>query len=169
MSKEESTNKLLIALISLLILIIIGGAAGFIYYINQEETAEVIKQEQKQSQTVNEVQQEASQQVETLAEVGPLYPLEPFTVNLQSSNTNDVYLKITLSLELSNKELSKELDAKIAVIRNNIILVLSNKSVTDLSSDAGKAALCDEIKEQLNPLLDDGEIKNVYIVSFIIQ
>ena len=169
MAKEASTNKLLIVLISLLILLIIGGAAGFIYYINQKESVEATKQQELAVQPTDSIQQEASTEEETLSEVGPLYPLEPFTVNLQSSDSKDVYLKITLSLELSNKELSKELDAKIAVIRNNIILILSNKSVTDLSSDAGKAALCDEIKEQLNPLLDDGEIRNVYIVSFIIQ
>ena len=157
-----SSNKLLITLISLLILLIIGGVAAFVFYLDKEDKSAMFTQEKQLP-----VQQ--NNQEERLAEIGPLYPLAPITVNLRSTTDKDVYLKISLSLELSNKLLANELDAKNAVIRDNIILILSSKSVADIDSDTGKALLCDEIKEKLNTLLDDGYIKNVYIVSFVIE
>ena len=159
----SSSNKLLIAVISLLILLIIGGAAAFIFYVDKEDKT-AISQKQEQTSTQSDTTTQ-----ETLAEIGPLYPLAPITVNLRSTTDKDVYLKISLSLELSNKLLANELDAKNAVIRDNIILILSSKSVADIDSDTGKALLCDDIKAKLNTLLDDGYIKNVYIVSFVIE
>jgi len=157
-----STNKLLIILISLLILIIIGGAAGFVLYVDKEDKTATLKEKQLPSQS-------DSKQEETLSEIGPLYPIAPITVNLKNMDGKDVYLKISLSLELSNKLLANELDTKNAVIRDNIILLLSSKSIEDISSEIAKTKLCDEIKTKLNSLLDDGYIKNVYIVSFIIE
>jgi len=158
-----SSNKLLIILISLLILIIIGGAAGFIFYIDKEDKVASTTQE-KQLAT-----ESSTTQKESLSEIGPLYPIAPITVNLKNSADKDVYLKISLSLELSNKLLANELDAKNAVIRDNIILLLSAKSIDDISSEVAKVKLCEEIKTKLNSLLDDGYIKNVYIISFIIE
>jgi len=160
-----STNKLLIILISLLIVIIIGGAATFVFYVDKEDKVIQATTTQEKQLTNNTKNTEE----ETLTEVGPLYPIAPITVNLKNQDAKDIYLKITLSLELSDKLLANELDAKNAVIRDNIILILSSKSVDDLSSEIGKAEVCDEIKKKLNSLLDDGKIKNVYIVSFVIE
>ena len=106
---------------------------------------------------------------ETLSEVGPLYPLEPFTINLKNADQKDVYLKITLSLELDSKLLENELNAKNAVIRNQIIMILSSETIEDISSDAGKVKVCSSIKTRLNAMLIDGQIRNVYIVNFIVQ
>jgi len=159
----SSSNKLLITVISLLILLIIGGAAGFIFYMDKEDKNTTLIEQKQHNEKSN------TDQEETLSEIGPLYPIAPITVNLKNSDKKDVYLKITLSLELSNKLLANELDTKNAVIRDNIILILSSKSVADIDSETGKALLSDEIKTKLNTLLDDGYIKNVYIVTFIIE
>jgi flagellar FliL protein len=153
-------SKKLLIIIVFLILTVLGGAGGLIYYFMHQE-------ESTNTQTIEKSQ--INTQDETLSEIGPLYPLAPFTVNLQSPDDKDVYLKITLSLELNNKLLKNELDAKNAVLRDNIILILSSKSVGDLASDMGKKEMCDEIKDKLNSMLNDGQIRNVYIVSFIIQ
>ena len=39
----------------------------------------------------------------------------------------------------------------------------------DLEGKAGKQAFEDAIKSQLNPLMQEGEVEKVYIVSYIIQ
>jgi flagellar FliL protein len=162
MSKSSSSNKKLITVVILLIFIVISAAAGAVYYLTQESTTPIEKNQEQTTLKTNN-------QDETLSQIGPLYPLAPITVNLRNQNDKDIYLKITLSLELNNKLLANELDAKNAVIRDKIILILSSKTVDDLSSTMGKAEVCNTIKDTLNAMLTDGKIRHVYIVNFVIQ
>jgi len=154
MARSNSSNKLLITIIILLILIILSGAGGLVYYFTKE-TKEVTP---------------VNTQVQTsVTKLGPIYPLAPITVNLKNRAGKDIYLKITLSFELNDKLLANELDAKNAVIRDNIILLLSSKTLEDISSDMGKEDICNEIKNKINPMLSDGKIKNVYILNFLVE
>ena len=161
MAEASSSSKRLIIIVVLLIFLIVGVAAGAIWYLTQEAAN---TSEQPQQTTKEKMQTE-----DNLAQIGPLYPLEPITVNLKTPDEKDVYLKITLSLELNNKLLANELDAKNAIIRDKIILILSSKTADALSSSMGKSQLCDTIKNSLNAILTDGQIRHVYIVDFIIQ
>ncbi len=158
---QNSSNKVLIIIIVFLLFVLVSGGAGIFWYTQKDDTY-VNVASAPQAQKVNSVD-------ETLSEVGPLYPLAPIIVNLKTTDGKDVYLKATLSLELNSKLLENELDAKNAVIRDEIILILSNYTQVDVSSDRGKREICEHIKEKLNSMLHDGQIRNVYIVSFIIQ
>lgn len=155
---QNGSNKILIIVIVFLLLILLGGGAGFFWYMQKDDAKAATPQEKK----INPAD-------ETLAEIGPLYPLAPITVNLKTNGNKDVYLKATLSLELDSKLLKNELDAKNAVIRDEIILILSNYTQVAVFSDIGKRAICKQIKEKLNSMLQDGQIRNVYIVNFVIQ
>jgi len=159
--EKNSSNKLLIGIIVFLILLIIGGAGAAFWYIT--------KPTDKPEQTQTAKQTNTKSADETLAQIGPLYPLKPITVNLENPDGKDVYLKATFSLELSSKVLSNELDAKNAVIRDEIIRILSAKTTADIDSELEKDRLCMQIKNSLNAMLTDGQIRNVYIVSLIIQ
>jgi len=155
---KKSSNKILITIIVILIIILLGGSAAAFWYLNKIDTTQTQLNRQEQNSTND-----------TLAQIGPLYPLKPFTVNLKTASGKDVYLKATLTLELDDKLLSKELDAKDAVIRDDIIMILSNQTAEDIASDMGKARICKKIRTKLNSMLVDGEIQNVYIVNFVIQ
>jgi len=157
--QKNSSNKLLIGIIVFLILLIIGGGGALFWYVTKSPT------QTKQLQT----KQQENSEDETLAQIGPLYPLKPITVNLENPDGKDVYLKATFSLELSSKLLANELDAKNAVIRDEIIRILSAKTTAGIDSELEKDKLCMEIKKSLNAILTDGQIKNVYIVNLIIQ
>ena len=158
---KNSSNKILIGIIVFLILLLIGGGGAVFWYItktpNTAEKMQVSKQKNVKSAD------------ESLSEIGPLYPLTPITVNLKTPDEKDVYLKVTVSLELSSKLLSNELDAKNAVIKDEIIRILSSKTLVDIDSEVEKDKLCNDIKASLNTMLTDGRIQNVYIVNFIIQ
>jgi len=158
---KNSSNKILIGIIVFLILLLIGGGGAVFWYITKAPN----KSEQLQRSKHKSVNSED----ESLSEIGPLYPLTSITVNLKNQDEKDVYLKTTMSLELSGKLLSNELDAKNAVIRDEIIRILSSKTLLDIDSEMEKDKLCMEIKKSLNGMLTDGRIKNVYIVDFIIQ
>jgi len=158
---ENGSNKILISIIIFLILLVIGGAGTAFWYITKTPN----KSEQLQTSKHKSVNSED----ESLSEIGPLYPLEPITVNLENPGEKDIYLKVTFSLELSGKPLSNELDSKNAVIRDEIIRILSSKTLLDIDSEVEKDKLCLEIKKSLNNMLTDGRIENVYIVDLIIQ
>ena len=159
--QKNSSNKLLIGIIVFLILLIIGGGGAAFWYLSKTpSSSEAIQTSQQQAQKSEDA---------SLAEIGPLYPLTPITVNLKNKDEKDVYLKVTLSLELSSKLLANELDAKNAVIRDKIIKILSSKTLVDIDSELGKDKLCNAIKSSLNAMLTDGQIKNVYIVNNTIK
>ena len=159
--QKNSSNKILISIIVFLILLIVGGGGALFWYITKAPN----KSEQLQTSEHKSVNSED----ESLSEIGPLYPLAPITVNLENQDEKVIYLKVTFSLELSSKLLSNELDAKNAVIRDEIIRILSSKTLLDIDSEVEKDKLCRDIKKSLNSMLEDGQIKNVYIVSFIVQ
>ncbi len=158
--QKNSSNRLLIGIIVFLILLIIGGGGAAFWYLTKTSSS---------SEAIQSSQQQAKSEDASLAEIGPLYPLTPITVNLKNKDEKDVYLKVTLSLELSSKLLANELDAKNAVIRDEIIRILSSKTPADIDSELEKDKLCNAIKASLNAMLTDGKIRNVYIVNMVIQ
>jgi len=97
-----------------------------------------------------------------------MYPLDKFTVNLLSQNGSR-YLVAKIDLEQENEEMTAELDKKVSLIRDIIISILSSKTVEEISTPKGKEKLKEEIINQINKYLEDGEIKRVYFTNFVIQ
>lgn len=162
----KRANTILITIIIILVLVIIAGACA--YYFLNSDTNHDIKNIPKEIRTPSIQTIEVGKQVEKLSQIGPLYPLDQFTLNLRSEHGN-TYLVVKLDLELSISELKNELDAKNAVIRDAILRILTSKSLEDLSSDEGKERSIDEIINDLNLMLHDGYIKNIYFTEFIVQ
>jgi flagellar FliL protein len=167
MQKSRNGISILVLIIILLVLIILGGVGAYFYISKSEESVQT-QQEIGKIKTPDITQLEKVKDVEKISQMGPLYPLSPFTVNLRSKK-GMVYLKVKLDFELSIKELKNELDAKNAVIRDAVIRILTSKSLEDLSNDEGKEVAADEIINDINAMLHDGYIKNVYFTEFIVQ
>jgi len=101
-------------------------------------------------------------------EVGPMFPLDTFTVNLLSDSGRR-YLKVQMNLELDGEELAAELETKTAVIRDVVIRLLSSKTLEEISTIKGKDKLKEQVVNQLNLRLRDGNLRNVYFTEFVIQ
>lgn len=160
--KKEGGNKLLliVIIVLLLLLLVIGGLVAYFLLSGNDDTQQPPQQEQKKI--------EKKHKVDSMAEIGPIYPLDPFVVNLVSSNANR-YLKCKIDLELDSPELQQEVDKKLPAIRDLIIQILSSKSVEEIQTAKGKQKLKEEIKRKINEILTTGEIKNVYFTEFVIQ
>ena len=158
--KKEGGSKLLliVIIVLLLLLLIIGGLVAYFLLSGNEE-----QPPPQQQQKI-----EKKHKVSSMAEIGPIYPLDPFIVNLVSSNANR-YLKCKIDLELDSPELQQEVDKKLPAIRDLIIQILSSKSVEEIQTAKGKQKLKEEIKRKINEILTTGEIKNVYFTEFVIQ
>lgn len=119
-------------------------------------------------QNSNPSSKEKPQKMMDSMEVGPMFPLDNFTVNLLSDSGRR-YLKVQMNLELDGEELASELESKTAVIRDVIIRLLSSKTLEEISTAKGKDKLKEQIVNQLNLRLRDGNVRNVYFTEFVVQ
>jgi flagellar FliL protein len=170
--EKKSSNMLMIIIIVVLVLIIaIGGVVAVLMMSSDEEDA-TMQASQVKEKSVNTHKSNSARSggmsERNLKDIGILYPLDTFTVNLKSDSGRR-YLKVTLSLELEGEELSLELDAKTAVLRDRIIRILSSKTLEEISSKKGKNKVENQIMDTLNAMISDGQIKGIYFTEFVIQ
>ncbi len=172
--EKKSSNMLMIIIIVVLILIIIIGAVVAVLLMSGDEEAvdatstPPAAKEKTVSKRSTRSNSNAFEDTRKLDEIGILYPLDTFTVNLKSDSGRR-YLKVAMSLELEGEELSMELDAKAAVLRDRIIRILSSKTLEEISSKKGKQKVSEQIMDTLNAMLSDGRIKGIYFTEFVIQ
>ncbi|NPA30062.1 MAG: flagellar basal body-associated protein FliL [Epsilonproteobacteria bacterium] len=162
-SKESGggNNLVLIIIVVLLVLVLaIGGVVAYLMLSGDDENGAVVEKQEK-------VEKKHRRKSEELG-VGPMYPLDKFTVNLMSDNGRR-FLVVKMNLEEDGEELTPELDKKTPMIRDIIITILSSKTVEEITTAKGKEKLKEEIMNEINKHLDDGEIRHVYFTEFVIQ
>jgi flagellar protein FliL len=75
----------------------------------------------------------------------PVYvPLDPFTVNLADRDT-ERFAQIGITLQLDDAKVGEELKAYMPAIRNNVLMVLSSKTSTQLLTREGKDKLARQV------------------------
>lgn len=169
--EKKSSKLLLIVIIVVLILIIIVGAIITILLMGDEPQQQQVQsapqaKEKPAVRTLSSMEEEEDNR--RLSEIGILYPLDTFTVNLKS-DAGRRYLKVTMSLELDGKHIAVELDNKIPVIRDRVIRILTSKTLEEISSRKGKQKVSLQIMDTLNAIVTDGQIKGIYFTEFVIQ
>ncbi len=170
--EKKSGNMLMIIIIVVLVLIIVGG--GVLAFLLMGDDEEAVSQSEPQAiekSAESKPKRKSSGNYDDsrkLSDIGILYPLDTFTVNLKS-DAGRRYLKVTMSLELEGEELSLELDSKSPVLRDRVIRILTSKSLEEISSKKGKQKVSDQIQDTLNAMISDGSIEGIYFTEFVIQ
>lgn len=98
---------------------------------------------------------------------GMVLPLPDITVNLSDPDGRR-YLKLGMEVEV-NKDVSADLKAKSARIRDSIIMLLAGKSYGDISTPEGKVLLKAEIAARLNQILGEQRVIRVYLTNFVVE
>ncbi|MFA9398588.1 MAG: flagellar basal body-associated protein FliL [Clostridiaceae bacterium] len=152
---EEPKKKRKLLPFIIILSVILVFVAGFSYYYF------VIR---------NKIDQVDSSKIETPAYS---YGLDEMLVNLNESTTNR-YLKIIVYLGYDEKKLNDEIATDEPFINDAVISVLRSKCVSDLTvSEDGESenekVLKQEIIDAVNPLLENGELKEVYFTEFIVN
>lgn len=106
--------------------------------------------------------------------VAPLFfPLESMTVNLQSDDGQQHFLRIGLTLKLADAKTQQELTDHMPEVRSHILLALSNKHPDDLAPLEGKRALATELKTLIEQPGDKGaaplHVQDVLFTEFVVQ
>lgn len=174
--KKKGNNLVLIVVIGILvILLVIIGLFMVLLMGGNEENEKIAEQASSAAVAAATQADQKAQPRSTPKErsndffnVGPMYPLDQFLVNLLSE-TGSRYLKMEINLELSAETLTPEIDQKKPLLRDIIIRILTSRTYEDVSTAKGKERLKDEIATKLNEILRDGYIKNVFFTDFIVQ
>ena len=115
-----------------------------------------------------EIVEEDMEDVAEVVEVGEMFPLDTFVVNLADSGGKR-YLRATLQLELVPEQVAETFEQRLPQIRDVILTILPTKTFEDIRTVAGKAALREEILQRLNTLLNVEGVANIYFTEFVIQ
>jgi flagellar FliL protein len=153
---EKPKKKFPIKLVVIVVAVIVLAAGGFfgwqVMAQNDEEPAEEVKEE------------------EVVEETTVIYPLKSFVVNLLSRNgTTKNYLKVTMDIELSKEEYILEIEKQKAKVRDAVLMLLSSKTLKDISTVEGKLQLKQELLLRMNIILGQGTIKKIYFSEFVVQ
>ncbi len=96
-----------------------------------------------------------------------IYPLEPFIVNIYDGQELR-YLKVKVEMEMAGST-KGDLDARLAPMRDTILVLLSSKTLQDLQDLQGKNQLKDEILVSVNKIITPARIAKVYFTDFVVQ
>lgn len=99
---------------------------------------------------------------------GNIYPLEPFIVNIYDGQELR-YLKVKIEMEMVGAGVKPEIDARLAPIRDSILVLLSSKTLQDVQDVQGKNQLKEEIMGAINKTMPPGKIDKVYFTDFVVQ
>lgn len=101
------------------------------------------------------------------------FPLEPaFVVNFKDRGRTR-FLQITMEVMTRDPQIVEDIKAHMPLIRNNILLLLSNQQAEDLHSAEGKEKLRKDVLDELIKILaeETGRVKveGLYFTSFVTQ
>ena len=152
------SNKVMFLVIAVMLILTIGLAAGF--FMMWGKLSEINTQAPPTANMdINQSQ---------MAQLGPLFPLKTFIVNLADEERNR-YLRVTMDLELVAPTDTEKLNQRLPQVRDRILMILPSKRFDEIASVEGKTALRDEIINKLNSLFPRTVITNIFFTEFVVQ
>lgn len=92
-----------------------------------------------------------------------------FTANMAMNDRSGKFVCVEVRLKMSDTDMVKELKDKNIVLRDAVIEELSLNRFSEVSTEKGKLALKEKLKNRLNGVVSEGDIEEVYFTKFIIQ
>lgn len=103
-------------------------------------------------------------------EVGIIYPLESFIVNLMDkAGLGKRYLKVKIIIEIGGEEAKKVVDGQKPRLRDTILLLLSSQSFKEINTMEGKLELKQALLSRINQTLGEGIVQRIYFTEFVVQ
>jgi flagellar FliL protein len=171
----QDKKKLFIIIGAAVALLVIGGAAFFFMSGSKADKKKDAKVEAKAEGGHGEAKAEGAK-----AEgghgggegakpgAGTVYPLEPFIVNIYDGQEIR-YLKLKVEFEMANSEVKGDLDAKVAPLRDAILILLTTKTMQEIQDLQGKNTLREQLLGAVNKIIPPGKVVKVYFTDFVVQ
>lgn len=147
---KSSKKKMMVIVLMAVLVLGLGGGAAWYFTQGKSDNHQAAKKAEKPEFVV----------------------LDQFTVNLQPEN-GDQYLQIALTLQVSSVEQVELIKVNMARVRSRVLLLLSSKKASELTTTEGKGLLSKEVIAVVNQPFADKEkpqeVRDVLFTSFIIQ
>ncbi len=153
-----------------LIVVLNTVAAGGMGYLLMQLSGKVAAFESKAKELEAKMSEEKKPQSPLGKEfipqdLGVMYPLEPFLVNI-TSDRGPRFLQMKMELELETPALEDEIALKRPALRDAVIVLLTSRNYAELRDPNGMKKLRVDILRAMNNLLKSGQIKEVYFTQF---
>jgi flagellar FliL protein len=157
-------GKLFIMIGAAVLVLALGAGAGW-YFMHKGADDSAAAEPAKKEHTSSKKAKKSEAKPEYIA-------VEPFTVNLQPEH-GDQYLQVAFTLQVDSPEQVELIKANMAKVRSRVLLLLSGKKASEISTVEGKQQLAGEILAAVNAPFDEHgdaqEVSDVLFTSFIIQ
>ena len=153
------SNKVLIIVALVFVLLLGMMGTGFFFMWNKMNAANAHPVDSSEAGALS---------TEEPVKIGPIHPLDTFIVNLADEG-GARYLRVTMNLELKDKEAVELVQERLPLVRNGILMVLPAKKYAEISTVEGKDALRDELVAKLNSFLKSDSVANIYFTEFVVQ
>jgi flagellar FliL protein len=153
------SNKVLIIVAIVFVLLLGMMGTGFFFMWNKMNAANAHSADSGET---------GASPAEELVKIGPIHPLDTFIVNLADEGGSR-YLRVTMNLELKDKDAVALVQERLPMIRNGVLMLLPAKKYADISTVEGKDALRDELVAKLNSFLKPDSVANIYFTEFVVQ
>jgi flagellar FliL protein len=90
---------------------------------------------------------------------------EPITTNLKSGG----FIQFSFQMQTDNTKAKDELTKRDFQVRNIAIQSMSSVTQDQIQNPKGMAALEDQMKNQINKLMTDGKVVQIYTTNKVIQ
>lgn len=149
---KKGKGKLIVILVAVLLLVGGGGGGAAWFFLGGKSDAKEKKAPPPKA---------------------PVYhPLEQFTVNLQPEG-EEQYLQVSMTLKVGEQKVVEHLKQHDPELRNRLLLILTSKAPSQLTSVEGKRQLAEEILQAVRRPFSEGqpdqEVQDVVFTAFIIQ
>ncbi len=152
----KGKKKLIIIIIAVAAIVLLGGGGGAVFMIKKKAAAEAEGGDAPASHKAAAAKRDPK--------ALPVFvPLEPFTVNLADRNA-DRFAQIGITLEVEDNLTSDQIKNYMPAIRNNILMLLADRTAAELMGRDGKSKLAERLRKESSRALgfeveDDEEVE----------
>jgi flagellar protein FliL len=139
-------KKLFIIIGAVVLVLLLGGGAAAFMMMKNKAAAEAEADGEHGAKAAKKEVKAAPAAVRDPKAVPAFVPLDPFTVNLADRDA-ERYAQIGIALEMEDAKQAEAVKAYMPVIRNNILLLLSQKTAAELMDRDGKEKLAEQIRK----------------------
>ena len=150
---KSSKKKLIIILAVVIVLAAVGGGAAWYFMKPKPADKKVEKHEEAPKPPV-------------------FLALETFTINLQP-DPDEKFLQLDVTLQVAGPEVAEYIKLQMPAVRNRMLMLLTSKTASEISTSEGKTALSEEMLAELRKPYAKGEkpqeVSSVLFTSFVVQ
>jgi flagellar FliL protein len=159
---EEGGNKKLFIIIGAAVAVVLIGAIAAFMLMGKGDKPQPVAEGQPAAESAHAATPVASDGASTV------YSLDPFIVNIYDGQELR-YLKVRIEMEMASASVQPELEARLAAIRDAILVVLTTKTLQEIQDVQGKNQLREEILLSVSKIVAQGKVTRIYFTDFVVQ